>query len=78
MVQHEDGAHAPENRSQQSMRARKIQRLQPGADNGVSELLHQGWGWPVRVRIETSEPPLKKRLAGPVIRGLAQGAVFRV
>jgi hypothetical protein len=68
MVQHEDGADACQDRSQQKVRAGKIKRLQPGADNGISELLHQGWGWPVRVRIETSEPPLKKRLSDPVIR----------
>ena len=43
VVQHENGADAGENRPQQVMRAGEIKRFQPGADDGVAELLHQGW-----------------------------------
>ena len=43
VVQHENGADACEDRPQQMMRAGEIQRFQPGADDGVAELLHQGW-----------------------------------
>ena len=40
MVQHENGADACEDWSQQTCAPEKYKRLQPGADNGVSELLH--------------------------------------
>ena len=47
VVQHENGADARENRPQQVMRAGEVKRFQAGADNGGTELLHQGWltGW---------------------------------
>ena len=40
VVQHENGADACEDWSQQVMRAGEVKRFQPGADNGVAELLH--------------------------------------
>ena len=47
VVQHENGADACEDWSQQIMRAREVERFQPGADNGVAEYFHQdvtaGW-----------------------------------
>ena len=43
MVQHENGADACEDWSQQNMRAGKIKRTQAGADDVVAELLHQEW-----------------------------------
>jgi len=42
MVQHENGADACEDRSQQVMRAGEVERFQSGADNGVAEQFHQG------------------------------------
>jgi hypothetical protein len=53
VVQHEDGADTRENWSQQDVGARKVKRFQPGANNGVSELFHQGAGWPVQVWLRT-------------------------
>jgi hypothetical protein len=44
VMQHENGADACEDWSQQKMRTREVKRFQPGADNGVSELVHQGRG----------------------------------
>ena len=51
MVQHENGADACEDRSQQMMRAGEIKRAQSGADDVVAKLLHSGWlaGWGSRV-----------------------------
>ena len=43
MMQHENGADACEDWSQQNMRAGKIKRTQAGADDVVAELLHQEW-----------------------------------
>ena len=40
MVQHENGADACEDWSQQEMRAGEVQRLQSGANNGVAEQFH--------------------------------------
>ncbi len=47
MVQHENGADAREDRSQQIMRSGEVQRFQSGADDVVAKLLHQEWlaGW---------------------------------
>ncbi len=42
MVQHENGADACEDWSQQIMRAGEVERFQSGADNGVAEQFHQG------------------------------------
>jgi hypothetical protein len=36
--------HRAQDWSQQKMRTREVKRFQPGADNGVSELVHQGRG----------------------------------
>ena len=44
VMQHENGADACEDWSQQDMRTREVKRFQPGADNGASELLHWGMG----------------------------------
>ena len=44
MMQHENGADACEDWSQQDMRAGEVKRLQPGANNGVAELLHWDMG----------------------------------
>ena len=63
MVQHENGADACEDRPQQMMRAGEIQRFQPGADDGVAELLHQDMSGRLRVRLRNlAGRPLKKRL----------------
>ena len=43
VVQHENGAHAGENRPQQVMRAGAVKRFQAGANDGGTELAHQGW-----------------------------------
>ena len=53
VVQHEDGADAGEDRSQQDVRARKIQRLHPGTDHGVAELFHEGAGRPICIPPQT-------------------------
>ena len=53
MMQHEDGADARENRPQQDMRTRKIQRLHPGSDHGVAELFHEGTGRPICIPPQT-------------------------
>ena len=42
LVQHENGADACENRSQQIMRTGEVKRFQSGTDNGVAEHFHQG------------------------------------
>src|SRR6185436_20366757 len=41
-----------------------VQRFQPGADDIIAELLHQG-RWPGWVDAETNRKPLKKQLARP-------------
>ena len=46
VVQHENGADACEDWSQQMMRAGEVKRFQSGADNGVAELFHRGAGLP--------------------------------
>ena len=85
VMQHENGADARKNRPQQTMRARKIQRFQAGADDGAAELLHQAWLTGLNVRFDVSERWLKKPLAGDsplaragAISGLTapQGFVF--
>ena len=47
VVQHENGADACEDWSQQVMRPGEIQRFQSGADDGVAKLFHRTWlaGW---------------------------------
>ena len=47
VVQHENGADACEDWSQQIMRTGEVKRFQPGADDGVAEYFHQGVaaGW---------------------------------
>ena len=49
MVQHEDGADAGKDRTQQIMRAGEVKRSQSGADDVAAKLLHRGWlaGWDV-------------------------------
>ena len=42
VVQHENGAHAGKNRPQQVMRAGAVKRFQAGANDGGTELAHQG------------------------------------
>jgi hypothetical protein len=53
VVQHEDGADTCEDWSQQEVRARKVKRLQPGANNGISELFHQGRAGLSKVRLRS-------------------------
>ncbi|MGY4545527.1 hypothetical protein ACVMDO_000956 [Bradyrhizobium sp. USDA 4513] len=53
VVQHEDGADAGEDRPQQDMRTREIQRLHAGTDHGVAELFHVGAGRPICIPRQT-------------------------
>jgi len=53
VMQHEDGADAGEDRPQQDMRTREIQRLHAGTDHGVAELFHEGAGRPICIPRQT-------------------------
>ena len=76
MVQHENGADAREDRSQQMMRAGEVKRFQAGADDVVAKLLHRDAGCRLKSGVEASERPLKKQLAATKVRSLF--LVFRV
>ena len=41
VMQHENGAHARENRPQQVVCPGEVKRFKPGADHGVAELAHR-------------------------------------
>ena len=68
MVQHENGADAREDRTQQIMRTGEVKRSQPGADDVVAKLLHRDWLASWDATSEASGKSLKKRLVGEAIR----------
>jgi hypothetical protein len=78
VVQHEDRSDAREHWSQQMMSAAEIQRLQPGANDGVAELLHRVDQPTLIVDDVFSRKRLKKRLSEPPARGDEACALFPV